>query len=248
MPWRSGKRVTWVARKKIVFVIVEGPSDETALGAVLDRFYDGRFVYLHVMRRDITTEKGINPSNIVSTLGNIVKAYARDNHFQKLHFQEVIHLVDMDGAYIPDENVVEDAEQEAPLYTPTEIRTANREGILRRNEQKRQNLDRLCGLSEVWGMPYHVYFMSCNLDHVLYGKQNSTDKEKEDDSYAFAKAYRENPAGFVQYISGSAFSVTGGYRESWEFVKQDLHSLERYTNFGLCFRETEDAAAAPETG
>ncbi|MDE6590944.1 MAG: hypothetical protein K2K53_11495 [Oscillospiraceae bacterium] len=239
-----------MARKKIVFVIVEGPSDETALGAILSRFYDGRFVYLHVMRRDITTEDGINPSNIVATLGDIIKAYARDNHFDRIHFQEVIHLVDMDGAYIPDENVVEDAEQKAPLYTPTEIRTANRVGILKRNEQKRQNLDRLCGLSKIWELPYRVYFMSCNLDHVLYDKQNSSDQEKEDDSYAFARKYKEKPMEFVEYISSSAFSVMNGYRESWEFVKQDLHSLERYTNFGLCFQKTEaeDAAETAGTG
>lgn len=29
-----------VARKKIVFVIVEGPSDEEALGVLLNRIYD----------------------------------------------------------------------------------------------------------------------------------------------------------------------------------------------------------------
>jgi len=235
-----------MARKKVVFVIVEGPSDKTALGAVLSKLFDKRFVYLHVMRRDITTEKGINSSNIVSALGNTVKLYASENHFTKMHFQEVIHLVDMDGAYIPNECVVEDVTQQTPLYGPEEIRTANREGILRRNEQKRQNLDRLCGMSKIWGLPYHVYFMSCNLDHVLYDKQNSTDEEKERDSYAFAKTYKEMPAKFVAYISGSDFSVMGSYKESWTFIRQGVRSLNRHTNFGLCFQEKE-ISAAPET-
>lgn len=48
-----------MARKKVVFVIVEGPSDETALGATLSRLFNDRFVYLHVVRSDITTMKGV---------------------------------------------------------------------------------------------------------------------------------------------------------------------------------------------
>lgn len=239
-----GKPVNCMARKKVVFVIVEGPSDETALGAVLSRLYDGRFVYLHVMRKDITTEKGVGPSNIVSVLGNVVRLYAKENHFVKSHFQEIIHLVDMDGAYIPDENVAEDTGCGKPLYCPDQIRTANSEGIRLRNLQKRQNLDRLCAQASIWGLPYHVYFMSCNLDHVLYDKLNSTDAEKETDSYAFAKRYKDTPAAFVEFLTDSAFSVMDSYPGSWDFIRQDLHSLERYTNFGLCLRAVVPSADA----
>ena len=40
--------------------------------------------------------------------------------------------------------------------------------------------------------------------------------------------------GFVKYISASSFSVTGGYLGSWDFIKQYRHSLERFTNLGIC--------------
>lgn len=234
---RSRKLVTCMARRKVVFVIVEGPSDETALGAILSRLFDEKSVYLHVMRQDITTENGVNASNIVPKLGNIIRKYAKDYCLAKTHFQEIIHLVDMDGAYIPDGNVVEDILYDRPLYGLREIRTAKREGILLRNQQKCQNLDRLCGLSEIWGLPYQIYYMSCNLDHVLYDKQNSTDEEKEQDSYAFAKKYKDIPTQFVKYISESDFAVIDDYKTSWEFIKTDLHSLGRYSNFGLCFQD-----------
>lgn len=36
-------------RKKIVFVIVEGPSDEEALGVLLNRIYDSKAVYVQVI-------------------------------------------------------------------------------------------------------------------------------------------------------------------------------------------------------
>ena len=109
----------------------------------------------------------------------------------------------------------------------------NPKDIIKRNEAKRGNLDKLCGCKEVWAIPYSVYYMSCNLDHVLYGKRNSTDEEKEKDAYRFAKRYSGDVEGFLKYITESEFSVIGSYKESWDFIRQDLHSLERYTNLGI---------------
>ena len=40
-------------RKKIVFIIVEGPSDQEALGAVLSNLYPSDQIYLHIVHGDI---------------------------------------------------------------------------------------------------------------------------------------------------------------------------------------------------
>ena len=37
-------------------------------------------------------------------------------------------------------------------------------------------------------MPYSIFYMSCNLDHVLHNKRNSTKEEKQEDSVVFATA------------------------------------------------------------
>lgn len=76
--------------------------------------------------------------------------------------------------------------------------------------------------------------MSCNLDHVLYNKLNSTDEEKERDASQFARRYGRDISDFVRFISDSSFSVGGSYLESWSFIKEDKHSLERHTNLGIC--------------
>ena len=52
-----------LARKKIVLVIVEGASDDTALGVALNQVFDKDSVYIHIMHGDITTRKGVNPQN-----------------------------------------------------------------------------------------------------------------------------------------------------------------------------------------
>ena len=223
-------------RKKIVFVIVEGPSDEEALGVLLNRIYDSKAVYVQVMHCDITTELDVNTSNVVAKIGDVVKKYA-GRTFKPGDFSRIIHITDTDGAFIPDDAVVEDAAAVKPLYSVTEIRTQRKSRIENRNLRKRECLNRLSSASRIWGVPYQIYYMSCNLDHALYGKLNSTDYEKEADAFAFAKKYRDDIPGFMKLISESDFSVAGNYPQSWQYIREGLHSLERHTNFGLCFQE-----------
>lgn len=225
-----------MTRKKIVFVIVEGPSDDDALGVVFSKFYSKDEVHVEVMHCDITTDFGRTP--IVSKIGNVVKSYA-GHTFKQSDFRQIIHIVDMDGAYIPDENIVEDPDATKPYYSTADIRTCNKVGIENRNRQKRDNLNRLTSISQVWKIPYSVFYMSSNLDHALYGKLNSTDDEKEHDAFYFSMKYKNSLPLFIQFISESEFSVCNDYKESWRFIKEALHSLERHTNLGLCFTTVE---------
>ncbi len=221
-------------RKKIVFVIVEGPSDEEALGVLLNRIYDSKAVYVQVMHCDITTKLDVNAGNVIAKIGDVVKQYA-GRAFKPGDFSRIIHITDMDGAFIPDDAVVEDNTAVKPIYSATKIRTQRKSGIENRNQRKRECLNRLSSASRIWGVPYQIYYMSCNLDHALYGKLNSTDDEKEADSFAFAKKYRDDIPGFMKFISESDFSIAGSYPQSWQYIREGLHSLERHTNFGLCF-------------
>lgn len=231
----SERPVKSVARKKIVFVIVEGPSDDNALGLMFTRYYKDKQVYVHILHRDITTERGMNKARILNAVADEVKAYAHNTHLKYSHFHEIIHIIDTDGAYIDNAHVIDDPTAEEPVYSETEIRTKDKPGIERRNLQKRENLDKMTVTKTIWKIPYNVYYMSCNLDHVLHDKLNSTDEEKEQDAYDFAKRYENDLAGFLNFISNSQFSVHGNYVETWKFIKEDLHSLERHTNLGLCF-------------
>lgn len=226
-----------VPRKKIIFVLVEGPSDEEALGVIFNRIFDKNSVYVHIMRCDITTVRDVGVHNILLRVGDAVRSYASNNHFKKTDFQQIIHIVDMDGAFIPNEHVIEDQLADRPFYSVTEIRTKDTAGIVRRNKQKRENIGKLVPAGTIWNIPYRVFYMSCNLDHALYNKLNSGNEAKENDSYEFALKYRNNIPAFLSFISTSDFSVMTGYVESWEFIKAGLHSLERYSNLGLCFTD-----------
>lgn len=227
-----------VVSRKVILVIVEGPSDDTALGSILGKIFDEHRVFVKVTFGDITTDRYTTANNVAGKLGDLVKAYAQSMYFERKDFLKVIHIVDMDGAYIPDNAVVENSELNKPLYSLTEIQTAKPEKMCLRNQKKQSVLDRISKMNKVWKtIPYQVYYMSCNLDHVLYNKMNSSDKEKEENAYKFAEKYKNDIPGFLRFISYSDFSRIEDYKESWNFIKEGVHSLERFTNFGLYFTD-----------
>lgn len=221
--------------KKVVLVIVEGPSDDTALGMLLDEYFDPQTVKVHVVHGDITTTVGVN--DIITRVNTEINNYCARDHIPRDSIQQVIHLCDTDGTYISDEYVLVDANANDPVYCENAIYTANKRGIEARNRKKSANMDRLAGVKKIGATPYRIFYMSCNLDHVLYNALNCTDDEKEDNAFDFLERYAGKLDEFIEYISESSFAVMTGYRESWKYIKEDLHSLERHTNFGLCFSE-----------
>ena len=225
-----------MACKKIVFVIVEGPSDSEALGGILNKIFSDSSVYVHIVHGDITTQKDTNSSNIVNKVTALVKAYADSNHLKKKNFKRVIHILDMDGVYINDSLVSYNKDLTSTVYRDDCIETPTVQAILDRNRQKKGCLNVISSKEYIWrDLPYQAYFMSCNLDHVLYDKLNLTDEEKEKFSFNFAKKYKENLDLFKSFILDPSFSLHKmSYRDSWSFIKDKNRSLKRYTNFGLC--------------
>ena len=223
-----------MAKRKVILVIVEGPSDDTALHFLFDKFFDKNLVYVDIIHGDITTQTKERESIINKVVGE-VKTYMSNNSLRKSDFREIIHIMDTDGTFIPNNNVVEDTSADNPIYSPTEIRTVRKRDIEKRNKVKSFNMNRLSGCKEMWGIKYRAYYMSCNLDHVLYDKLNLSDDGKSNYAYQFVKKYRNDIAGFVNFMTKSDFAVVDNYNSSWKYIMTELHSLERHSNLGLCF-------------
>lgn len=223
-----------MARKKVIFVIVEGPTDEISLGVILSKYYD-ETVHVEIMHCDITTKKGVNSSNILKEIKKVVKEYADRNHFKPEHFKRIIHIVDTDGAFCTDDRIFEDNSVDCFVYSDSAIRVPSKKDAVARNKQKSLNLLKMTRTEYIWNIPYNTYYMSCNLEHVLFNKLNCSDEEKEQLAYQFAFQYKDNIQGFIDFISNSLFSITTDYLSSWKFIEEDNNSLKRYTNFSICF-------------
>ena len=224
-----------MGKKKILLILVEGASDQTALEGPLKQFFNMNKVKTYILHGDITTREKTTPQNIVRRIEEEIQHFCQRNFLNKTDICRLIQVVDMDGAYIPDDFIVEKEELQKVQYTEEAIFARSREDIIQRNQQKRSNLERLQHCDQISRIPYQVYYMSCNLDHALYGKLNLDNQEKENQSYEFGEYYENHLDEFMRFIGESDFSVQAGYKESWAFIRQNLNSLKRHTNLGLCF-------------
>lgn len=123
-------------RRKVVFVIVEGPSDKEALEVLLEHVLDADTVYVHVYHGDITSATGVNVQNINARICRIVKSYASMNGLRSSDFVKVVHLMDTGGAFVDDACISEDPDIGRAEYHDDRIVCHDRQGIIKRNQQK----------------------------------------------------------------------------------------------------------------
>lgn len=225
-----------VNKKKIILFIVEGINDKTSLALCMDQLLDSNTVQFEITNGDITTQYGNNSNNIAAKIGNVVKEFS-GKIFKQKDFLEVVHLVDMDGAYIPDENVVEGT-NDKNLYDNEKIITSKVQSTTNRNHQKQEILDRMIGINKVWGsIPYSIYYFSCNMDHVLHKEANLDMSDKDKLATKFETKFFGKIEEFVGFFNKEEFSVQGTYGETWKFIKEGTNSLKRYSNFAVYLNE-----------
>ena len=82
-----------------------------------------------------------------------------------------------------------------------------------------------------------MYYMSCNLEHVLHNKINVSDDMKMKLAEDFADSFYKNEKSFIEFMSNKKLAVEGEFNETWTFIKIDGNSLKRYSNFHLFFEQ-----------
>lgn len=141
--------------------------------------------------------------------------------------------------YIDDEHIVKDSTCTKAFYDKEEIRTRNPKTIIKRNDDKRRMLDMLSTTKQVLNIDYLCLYFSCNLEHVLQGNANILDDDKMSLAKAFKTEYYEKEDAFIKFICDSSFSVQLPYEDSWKYIKEENHSIERKTNFTCLFKAIE---------
>ena len=232
-------------KNKIVLFIVEGITDQTSLENILDTLVDeyntstacGDNVIFDISDGDITSDYSSKPSNIKSKIKKIIKSKGK-RKFAPTDYKEVIHIIDTDGAYIDDSWIFQDKSKEKFFYTPNGIYYKNRDDVIERNKHKRKIIDSLLGIKTVYGsVKYRVFFLSSNLEHVLHDQMNVEDKRKTELAKEFETEYEDRAKDFINFMCNSNFSCNQEYNQSWNFIKQNNNSIQRYTNFDIFIKE-----------
>ncbi|MFS0774836.1 hypothetical protein ABC255_02190 [Neobacillus sp. 3P2-tot-E-2] len=220
--------------KKIILFIVEGISDQTTLGLILSKLIKTENVMFHLVNGDITTDKFTTVANVNIKVNDQIKSFLSRYHFKKSDLLKVIHLIDTDGAFVR-ENYIQEDDVDGFIYSPAFIKARKVESVLQRNQKKSAILNKLCTCSKVSDIPYSMYYFSCNLEHVLHNECNMDDSKKDEVASEFTDKFFGIEEEFVEFIRNDEFAVPGDYKETWDFIKRDNHSLKRHCNFHLFF-------------
>lgn len=111
--------------------IVEGITEQICLGYILDQLLSNQLIQFQLTNGDLTSKFGNNSSNIAAKIGEVVNQF-RGRIFKPSDFLEVVHLIDTDGAFIPDDRIMQ-AEYEKSFYTDINILSNKTEDIQKRN-------------------------------------------------------------------------------------------------------------------
>lgn len=77
--------------KKVIFVIVEGPTDEDALSSVLKQIFSSAEVHFHVIHGDITTEDAITANNAKSYVAKRIAAEMKKYAYKESDILQIVH-------------------------------------------------------------------------------------------------------------------------------------------------------------
>ena len=227
--------------RKVILFVLEGPSDETALGGLFERIFDSSTVKFDIIHGDITTSYRSTEKIREHLRRAIIAHLSQDLGYSWRDLERVVLICDSDGVFIPDDNVCES--EDGRLHYGAEcIFAGNRELICNRNKKKSDALRKLIGVSELTynkcKVPLSVYFLSRNLEHALSNKPGECgDFEKEELARKFARKYRNDIGGFVSYLRND-LAVEGDYKQTWDYLAEGTNSLSRCSNLHLVLPET----------
>lgn len=245
--------------KKYILFIVEGKHDKEEINAILQTPYFESFQNSYVpcfllpnvgnsrnstqysgeAGGDITADKKTDASKIQGRLNELVNDFRKHGMGYPVAHQDIARIVqitDADGAFVPPECVVPSSEPKAKYRAGT-IETANVDGIRGRNKKKSEVLRKLTSVKQISNIPYSIYFVSCNMDHVLFDDRNMTPYRKRLFSEDFQTQIENNPKIIFDTVLKSGIGTNKDYDSSWLEIQQNKNSLRRSTNLNLLLME-----------
>ncbi len=237
------------SRLKVLLFLVEGATDKTSLGLAMSRLLSQSDIRFEIMDGDLTADFHIPTTDIVKEVGNRVRDFAGRQHFEAKDFYKVVQIIDTDAAFIPDTQVLDMTGNpelsdygKGVYYDPASgICARNPGSVIYRNHLKQAKVNRLRTCAKIYrSIPYELYYMSMNLEHVFYNVPNASRDEKVSWANQLEDILVENPQQLVHFIKSPKIALGGNdYTGSWEFIETGANSLKRCSNFNVFFEKAE---------
>lgn len=226
-------------KAKVIYVLVEGPSDRHALTRILIESFQGFIIEFDMVKDDITT-KIDKPGKIPGAVRKRLEEFCIQAGYKVEDIAGILHVTDTDGSFAPDGAIMHDSKQRQIFYNPDTqtLLTDKTDHTKRRNYRKRRNINALVEFPylefrNLRDIPYRIVYMSCNLDHVISGNPNERPDYKVREAKEFAKRYKGKLQDALSFFTEVSGETPAGYLESWDYMRGadgPHHSLDRGTN------------------
>lgn len=237
-------------QKKIILLFVEGESEQILLYERLRRKFHQHDVRFRVEHGDMFGNLRHPKRDIKAAINESVKQFLHRYRLKESDLLAVLQIMDTDGCFIDEDAVVIDKPQgqgRKTYYTDRNILVldeSHQNSIVKRNELKSINAKIMMTTSYVLRshVPYQLYYFSRALEHVLFDKPNPRNENKLHKVEQFVEHLHEPLEQFLEQLLKlpERANMKQVYEESWHYIMQGNHSLQRATNVSLLFQFIEE--------
>lgn len=222
-------------------MLVEGDTDELLLIERLRQLFKDKEIRFEPQHGDIFYQRDKKEQAIKEVIGERVKEILMKRKFKPSNILAVLHILDTDGCFIASTHVAVDTEQpNLTQYNEGSITVNSEEQKARieeRNEIRSRNVQMMSSTQTLAQYAYQAYYFSRHLEHVVFDEMNPCREEKVEKIENFLEELTIPIEQFLaQYMPvGQGEGYATMHLESWEFITENIHSLQRYTNVSLMF-------------
>lgn len=207
---------------KRCLLICEGPCDELIF-SILKEVFDESLLEVKPLHRCCA-----DTPNLKRRAESLVKEILSKEHgYLRKDFSEVCFLIDSDGIYTPDSQIIENKAISTTKYKDTSIECPDKKPLVARNNGRKANISDLLN-----GRKYWIFYNSRNLEHAfdssLSGHLNDRIKKK------FALKTLSDFCGkgeeFIRKLDSMNKSNSTNIFKSWEYLKTGNNSLSSTSN------------------
>lgn len=233
--------------KKVRLFIVEGDTEETAFGLLLERLIESEAIDFDVFHSDIFgharfgsgEDSVMRESNIFKRIDRVVTSHIERSDYGWKDLKDIVVLTDTDGCFVDDMYVIEDPSIDGVEYRQDTIVVPPNSTIKLRNRERSNNILKTVGRGKMVKrgreIPISVYYLSRNMEHALHGEAgNLTAMKKARLAREFSSRFKDEPQRFVEFMRDD-LGQAESYEESWDYIRHGVHSLERGSNLHLLF-------------
>lgn len=241
--------------KGVILLIVEGISEETALSVPLLSI-SGK-VMIEISHGDFLYNNDGGSKTVLNDLGRKLTEILANADFIGSDILKVAYLIDMDGVFVKDNCYSKNKNSsfskiqynESGVCIPAKKKI---ESHLKTIHSRQEKIKRLALTPEIkipgkrksgnkdsvihegatsTKVPFSLYYMSCNLEHVTIKEQNVIeDKDKKKYAFEFSDKHKNDLA---EFFNDDSLCPNDNYKDSWEFIQERNNSLQRFSNFNI---------------